>query len=366
VKTHVAQLTGVVPATFDMCRNSCLSYVGPLESCSYCGEPRYDPIQLATNNKKVPCQRFDTIPLGPQLQALWRDPVSAMKLQYRPIRTRVIIEELNRTNGLISCYEDLLHGCDYLHAVGEGRIKADDMVLMLSLDGAQLYQNKSSDCWMYIWVIFDHSPDVRYKKRYVLPGAFIPGPNKPKNFNSFLYPGLHHLAALQKEGLRIWDGARKITFLSRPFFALGNADGPGMTYLSGFVSHHGRNGCRLYCPLKGHHKPGGSHYYPALLKPLNYHMDGCDHSNVPSSDILPGSSQRYYENLQELLQSSNETQYRKCHLKTGLTKPSILLGLPKKHSFGTPGCFSLDIMHLVTLNVPDLLINLWRGNFDCE
>jgi hypothetical protein len=369
VKSRVAQLSGVVPVTSDMCPNSCLSYVGPLahlDTCSMCGEPRYDPIQLATNNKKIPRQRFDTIPIGPQLQALWRDPVSATNLQYRRNRTCEILEELKRNGGRMSCYEDLLHGSDYLHAVGDGRIKEGDMVLMLSLDGAQLYRNKASDCWMYIWVIFDHSPDVRYKKRYVLPGAFIPGPNKPKNFDSFLYPGFHHLAALQKEGFRIWDGARKTTFISRPFFALGNADGPGMTYLSGFVSHHGKNGCRLYCSLQGRHKPGGSHYYPALLKPLNYTVDGCNHDDVPASDISPGSSERYYDNLQELLRSSNETQYRKRRLKTGLTKPSLLLGLPNKHSFGIPGCFGLDIMHLVALNIPDLLISLWRASLDCE
>lgn len=31
-----------------------------------------------------------------------------------------------------------------------------------------------------------------------------------------------------------------------------------------------------------------------------------------------------------------------------------------------PGCFGSDIMHLAALNIPDLLINLWRGTFDCD
>ena len=34
--------------------------------------------------------------------------------------------------------------------------------------------------------------------------------------------------------------------------------------------------------------------------------------------------------------------------------------------FLTPGCFGSDLMHLGSLNIPDLLINLWRGAFECD
>lgn len=91
------------------------------------------------------------------------------------------------------------------------------MVLMLLLDGAQLYESKASDCWIYIWVVLDHSPDVRYKKQHVLPGAFIPGPNKPTVVDSFLFPGLHHLAAIQNKGLTIWNSSTNTWFVSNPF-----------------------------------------------------------------------------------------------------------------------------------------------------
>jgi hypothetical protein len=72
---------------------------------------------------------------------------------------------------------------------------------MLLIDSTQLYESKQSDCWIYIWVLLDLAPDLRYKKKYVLPGGFIPGPKKPKNMDSFVYTGLHHLSALQKDGL---------------------------------------------------------------------------------------------------------------------------------------------------------------------
>lgn len=79
------------------------------------------------------------------------------------------------------------------------------MVLLLSIDGAQLYQSKHSDCWIYIWVILDHAPDMYYKKKYILHGGFIRGLNNPKNLDSFMLPGLYHLTTIQKEGLQIWD-----------------------------------------------------------------------------------------------------------------------------------------------------------------
>ena len=47
-------------------------------------------------------------------------------------------------------------------------------------------------------------------------------------------------------------------------------------------------------------------------------------------------------------------------------KPGIFLGLPQKHIFTIPRCFGYNIMHLVSLNIPDLLISLWRGTIDCD
>ncbi|KAF8815057.1 hypothetical protein BYT27DRAFT_7033082, partial [Phlegmacium glaucopus] len=71
-----------------------------------------------------------------------------------------------------------------------------------------------------------------YKKRHIFLGGFFPGPNKPRNIESFLFPGFHHLAALMKEGLAIWDAFKNQSFISDLFLLLGLADGPGLTYLN--------------------------------------------------------------------------------------------------------------------------------------
>ncbi|KAH7917470.1 hypothetical protein BV22DRAFT_994005, partial [Leucogyrophana mollusca] len=94
-------------------------------------------------------------------------------------------------------------------------------------------------------------------------------------------------------------------FTSNPYLALNTADGPGMTYLDGLVGHHGAYGCRIYCPLKGRHKPGGPHYYAALLKPLNYDVAGCNHPDVNVRHLPPPSTDEYLKNLTYVLQSPN-------------------------------------------------------------
>jgi hypothetical protein len=370
-KRLVAELSGVESITHDMCVNSCIAYTGPfsdLDVCTKCGEPRYDQLKLAASGAKlkIPRQEFHTIPIGPQLQALWRDPDSATRMRYREKRTQEIIDELNRNNGLLDHYDDIFCGEAYLSAVQRGEIKPGDMILMLSIDGAQLYESKASDCWIYIWVIFEHSPESRYQVKHVSPGGFITGPNKPKVVDSYLFPGLHHLAAIQKEGLQIWDAARNQRLSSNPFLALATADGMGMVYLNGLVGHHGKNGCRLYCGLTGRHKPGASYYFPALLKPLNYNVSGCDHGDIDANSLPSCSIQTYQENLRHLMASPDDGTYKKRRLQTGITKPSIFLGLNPSRTFRVPGLFGSDIMHLGAINIPDILLRLWRGTLDCD
>lgn len=171
-------------------------------------------------------------------------PDGAENMLYCKKYTENLINELEANNGIQkSPYRDFFDGRDYLECYIDGKIASSDMVLLLSMDGAQLYRNKVSECWMYIWVILNHSPDVQYKKQYILPGGFIPGLKKPKNSDSFLFTGLHHLAALQKEGLQIWDANHNVLFKSFPFLALATADGPGMACLSGQVRHQGKVHC---------------------------------------------------------------------------------------------------------------------------
>jgi len=169
-KRLVAELTGVESVVHDMCINSCIAYTGPflgLDSCPTCSEPRYDQfrVEITSGKEKVARQQFHTIPIGPQLQALYRDPQSATYAHYLCQERSHILQEIEE-NGCLEEYNDVLHGKDLIEVFRDGRIGEDDIVLMFSIDGAQLYAKKASACWIYIWVLFNLAPERRYKKKH--------------------------------------------------------------------------------------------------------------------------------------------------------------------------------------------------------
>ncbi|KAH6896236.1 hypothetical protein BKA70DRAFT_1025976, partial [Coprinopsis sp. MPI-PUGE-AT-0042] len=76
VKTKIQEISGIAPIVHDMCIKSCQAYTGPLaaeERCRECNEGRYEP----GRKKKKPRQTFYTIPIAPQVQALWRSKETA-------------------------------------------------------------------------------------------------------------------------------------------------------------------------------------------------------------------------------------------------------------------------------------------------
>ena len=275
VEKLIGMLTGVESILHDMCPNTCLAFTGPfgdLDECPSCQALRWNQAKLqGTGGRvKVPAQQFTTIPVGPQLQARNRSSTSVHSMRYLWEKTQELFHDIVATRSPdIPLVNDIVMGWDFLGAVLDGDIKEHDIVLMVSLDGAQLYESKESDCWMYIWIIGNLSPDIRYRKLNVLPGSFIPGPKKPKNLDSFLFPGMHHLAAIQCEGLSMWDPLSDSRYSSYVYLLFTTADGPGLVYWDGMVGHSGKNGCHLYCGLPGRWKERAHRYYPALLCPCD-------------------------------------------------------------------------------------------------
>ena len=74
----------------------------------------------------------------------------------------------------------------------------------------------------------------------------------------------------------------------------------------------------------------------------------------------------YKAAVQKLQSSVTQREYEANRLETGLSKPSIFLGLSPHHRLSIPALFPGDIMHLSGLNITDLLLKLWRGTMDCD
>ena len=134
--------------------------------------------------------------------------------------------------------------------------------------------------------------------------------------------------------------------------------------MSGSVGHHGRRGCRIFCGLYGRKKPGGPHYCPVLLRPLDSDYEGSNHPDFDINNLPEANPSLYQQDLNYVLVSTNEAEYRRRRLETGIRKASIFGGLPR--ILRLPTCFSGDIMHQPVINLTALMFELWRGKGNCR
>ena len=364
VKRRVHCLSGIVPLEHDMCARSCVAYTGPhaeLGSCPRCSSPRHIPGTTKAH------KRFSTIPIGPVIQALYGSRETAEHMHYLEKKIAENLRSAQTRGGTFDVYNDTTCGQELLDAWEAGRFAKTDIALQFSIDGAQLRRDQPSEAWVFIWVIHNLPPDMRYKKAFVIPGAIVPGPNKPGDLDSFLFPSLYHVAALQREGLRIHDAyLNAVIPCSRPMVLFGTADSPGSAAMSGLVGHGGRYGCRLYCDMPGRRRDGDSHYYPVMRAPLNYVVDGCCHPDVTCDDLdeyrddLP---RKHSENINFLLAAATQAEFRLRRLAVGICKQTLFTGLPCQ-PIPVPSVFTMDIMHLTVLNEPDLFLKLFTGKLD--
>ena len=363
VERRAQDLSGVISWEHDMCIDSCVRFTGPfaeLEHCPDCGASHYnqDELDKLNGENKVAQKVFTTFPVSPQLQARWKSPEMAKKMLYRWEKTQDVQHECEESPEAPEIYNNILCGQAYLDAVGEAPINEYDSVLMLLIDGTQLYWNKKLDCWIYIWIIVDLGPDEHYKIQNILPGGIIPGPDRPKNLDLFLFPGLAHVSALQQEGLHIWDTYNQRRALCFLFILLILADAVTMAELSGSVGHHGHKGCQLLCGFVGRNKNQGFHYYPALLRPHGFKThQTSSHPDVNINTLPNPDPIKYRQDLFHVISSRHETDFGRRHFHAGITKPSIFDGVHR--ILDLPTCFGGNLMHQPLINMAALLLDLW-------
>ena len=68
------------------------------------------------------------------------------------------------------------------------------------------------------------------------------------------------------------------------------------------------------CGLPGRHKPvhrrgDGAHYFPAMLRPHNYTVNGCDHPDIDVTRLPSASPEKYRDSLQSVVECTTQTQY---------------------------------------------------------
>jgi hypothetical protein len=79
-----------------------------------------------------------------------------------------------------------------------------DIALGLSTDGFCPFRKHKKTCWPILIYNYNLSPEIRFWMCHIFCVGFVPGPYKPKDFDSFLWPLVEELLKLEA-GIKAYD-----------------------------------------------------------------------------------------------------------------------------------------------------------------
>ena len=92
---------------------------------------------------------------------------------------------------------DVFDGKCYLDLLKMGYFQDErDIALTGSIDGYQIFRQKTDDCWVLLFINANLPPEKRVLKENLLITSIIPGPKEPKDLNSFMKPIVDELNEL--------------------------------------------------------------------------------------------------------------------------------------------------------------------------
>ena len=349
---RIAQLSGLYPEYSDCCINICCCFTGKyerLDRCPFtdCQEPRYD----AAGKPRL---RFQHLPVGPRLQALFRNKDTANLLRYRSNHTSKT--NRNKVSDVFdgSLYRELCEqyvkadGISYSHKYFED---PRDIALGLSLDGFPIFNKRNQSAWPIILINFNLPPDVRTHLVHILCYGVIPAPTAVKDTDSFLYPLYCELVKLAT-GISTLDLNEDELFLLRVFLILVFGDMPAIAKVMRMKGHNGFCPCRV-CEILGIRHPEGKVYYVPLSRPQG--NESYDATTLPKR-----THQRFLQQAGEVVLATTNAEEDRLSTKYGI-KGIPLLSLLGSLSF--PSSFPLDFMHLIFENLVPNLIGHYTGSF---
>jgi hypothetical protein len=347
------------PVAYDCCISSCCCFVGPngdLTSCPYCHEPRF-------NSKGRPRRRFTYAPLIPRLLAFYRNKEFGHSMLYR---SRYQPDGTN--------LQDVMDGENYqrlreTHVTVNGQPRPykyfqdpRDIALGLSTDGFCPFRKRKKTCWPILIYNYNLPPEIRFWIRHILCVGVVPGPYKPKDFDSFLWPLVEELLKLAA-GIKAFDLSSDEIFALRAFLILVFGDIPAVSMVMRMKGHNGLVPCRM-CKITALRTPNSRS--PAHYVPLNRAQHPAvkdDHSaiQVYNPADLPSRSHTDFLNTARAVQMATTTAQSNILAKnSGIKGIPVLSYLP---SLFFPDSFPYDFMHLIFENVMKNLILLWTGEF---
>ena len=138
-----------------------------------------------------------------------------------------------------------------------------DIVLGLSMDGFAPFKRRKHTCWPLILFNYNLPLEIWFLIQHIICIGVIPGPRKPKDFDSFLWLLVKELLKLSL-GVRAFDVTTETMFALWAFLILIFGDMPAISMVMCMKGHNSIIPCRM-CLIKAVHIPGSkgtTHYVP--------------------------------------------------------------------------------------------------------
>jgi hypothetical protein len=352
------RISGLKPVLYDCCVNSCCAFTGPkssLEACPYCNADRFDA-------SRKPRKRFSYVPLIPRLVALMANEEKAKEARYRG--------EVHKHDPAM--LQDIFDGKLYRSLLNKrvsigGRLQRHtffqdtrDMALGFSTDGYAPFRKRSKTAWPLLLYNYNLPPEVRFHLENILCVGVIPGPKKPHDFDSFIWPLVQELVQLEA-GVAAVDAVSKERFKLRAYLLVVFGDMPAVAMVMHMTGTNGVCPCR-FCKILGVRIPGRDRpYYVPLDRSRHPSAQGPDAIKSYDPENLPlRSHAQFLAEAQAAETAPGPTAHERLAKANGIKGTPLLACLAAIHF---PWSFPYDFMHLVWENVAKNLFSLWSGTF---
>ena len=357
MKKRIEELSELMAESYDCCTKSCVAFTGPhskLKACPRCRKPRY-----RLNGQPVKVYRY--IPFIPQLVAFFLNRELNERMRYRSDgHPKAKADKRGHMT-------DVFDGTHYLgllkkevtvngHGLGHTYFSDPrDIALGLATDGVGPWRRRKSTFWPILLYNFNLPPTERSHDDNAICIGEVPGPEKPKDMDSFLYPAVQELLKLSV-GVKAYDVVEKEVFVLRAYLLTIFGDIPAVSMLLRMKGHNACSPCRL-CMIRGVRIPNSStttHYVPLCRRNLQGQTD-YDPANLPLR-----KHEQFMAQANEVQSAETNAKSERLATEYGINGVPLLSVLD---SLALPLSAGYEFMHLVFENLIPNLALLWSGNF---
>jgi hypothetical protein len=356
----LTELAGFDALKFDCCYNSCICYAPDeyrdLDKCPYCSEPRFD-----ANHK--PRKQFSALPLIPILLALVEAERPATEMGYRAAfkKDKDGVSDVfdgKRYHRMRKKFVSV-NGQQLNHKFFDG---PHDIAIGLATDGfSPLRKNKNMTAWPIVLVNYNLPPKLRFRREHVICIGSIPGPNKPKEMDSFLWFLVMELLRLA-HGVKANDGTRGgRQFILRAYLILCTGDMPAVAMLMRMLGHNAILSCRMcsICGVRNPDRPRATTHYPALHR--RRHPSKPKPAIYDAAHLPLRTHKNFLSEARQVQLAAGPTKRKDLAQQFGIKGVAIMSCLS---SMSFPDSFPFGFMHLLFENVIPGLVDLWTHQYD--